>query len=83
LRSVSIIASRSWSVTVATGRSMVRSDNGCNRISGSTSNTAAYLRSAPGSIAMGSMRGPLAGFNFSRATASEKDARMRSLITSP
>ena len=77
------MASRSLSPTLATGFSMVRSDTGFRCTSGNTSNTAAYLRSDPGLMAIGSMRGPPAGLSFSRATASENDERIRSLTTSP
>jgi hypothetical protein len=79
---LSSIASISPSSTVALGRSTAMVAGGLIWISGSTSKVAAYLRSEPGVIAIGSMRGPAAGVSFSRLRASARELRIRSPTTS-
>ena len=76
------MASMSASETSALGRSTARSATGLTVNSGNTSTTAVKRSSAPGSAERPSMRGSVAGRNFSRFTASEYDSRSRSPMTS-
>ncbi len=76
------IASMSAWLTSATGRSTSRPSTLSSSISGITSNTARYLRSAPGALEIGSMRGPAAGVSFASVTARAKLCCTRSLRTS-
>ena len=72
LRSRSIIASTSVSVTSAVMRSSSRDSTGCSANSGNTSNVATYVRSWPSSMFWGSIRGLPAGASCFCVTASEK-----------
>ncbi len=82
LRSRSIMASTSLSVTCAVMRSSSSDSMGCSATSGKTSNVATYLRSCPSSMLCGSMRGLPAGDSCFSVTASAKLDCSSSPITS-